>query len=89
LPSFPTFTSRRLQRAKESGDGKMERRPDSVLDSANPGKTSNNGKKRYKRVMTPARKAQNRAAQKAYRESQLNSLSSSDGRAYRWLIFRM
>lgn len=63
----------------------MERNRDPVLASANPGETSNNGKKRYKRVMTPARKAQNRAAQKAYRESQ-SQIRVSTRDAYRWLI---
>lgn len=65
----------------------MERNSDSVLESANLG-TANNDKKRYKRVMTPARKAQNRAAQKAYRESQLKSLAGG-GETHRWLTFRI
>jgi hypothetical protein len=64
---------------------KMERNPHSVLESAKHG-TTDNVKKRYKRVMTPARKAQNRAAQKAYRESQLMRLAG-DSETSRWLTF--
>lgn len=54
------------EQVNESGN--MEHNAVSGLEGANTGKTGN-GKKRYTRVMTPARKAQNRAAQKAYRES--------------------